>query len=220
MSHIAFVINSCSKYYETTVPILLASMDECKIDRKNIFIIVGGEADAEEQRDQHFFVKYNNVDNNALIWASETDVLGDYEWIFYLHDTCTVTETFLDKANSCLITYKDANAVKIHGPFSMCIGFYRLNVLRQLKDAMQHMKNFDTSPAAVLNVKNSCEDQVFYLIQNLVGQLCTIPNVYNVVENDVMKYGTDIHRIVEFYDMPGIYKYKGNHGHAPSHINL
>lgn len=204
---IAIVINTCSKYYKTTIPPLLKSIgNQCQ----DIFVVVG-ESENECVEGIYNFVTYGNIDNTALIWAKETNALLSFEYIFYLHDTCKVTPTFFENVKLCIQKNPNCDAISIHSPYSMCIGTYKLDSLRKLSLS----KNKDFSKKTMLRIKNDVEDQIF----RMMNTFCL--NSSRVVLNDrVYVYETNVHRIIEFYEMPGVYKFKGSYGVYPSHLDL
>tara|TARA_B100000482_G_scaffold133659_1_gene97605 strand:+ start:4279 stop:4479 length:201 start_codon:yes stop_codon:yes gene_type:complete len=62
---LAIIINSCLKYYETTIPVIINSAKKSKIPSNNIYIVVG-ECDEESKiiRNNDYniiFCKYCNI---------------------------------------------------------------------------------------------------------------------------------------------------------------
>jgi hypothetical protein len=229
------LINSCFKYYLTTVPVLMESLIASGVPVERIHIVVG-ETPNHECRDDTFmmasihFVQYANMDNNALFWLAldASPFLQPGDWVFYLHDTCTVEPYFwtklCDKGNEeSFLSNHVAGKIHGQGP-SMCIGWYSVRALRdeRILDAICADVNTDGSPDRVLAIKNDLHklvDHVFRLLET-IGAVWAYPNTCKVVERDVQMYGTPTLRIVELYEDPGIIKYKANHDPSRLHIRL
>ena len=213
------VINTCQKYYEATTPPLIDSLVKAGVPLDVVHVVVGETPEpactSTTFMGAHVhFVRYANVDNNALLWAAFDAPFSDEHWIFYLHDTCTVEPYFWDKVCETLdgVTKINAVAAKLCHPSSMCIGWYSLHTLRAVAHLLRRFVNTDASPSVMLNIKKNVdflEDVAFCLVQT-VGNVYVCQNEYRVIERDVFVYNTATPRIVEFYENPGIRKYKAS----------
>jgi len=245
------IINTCYSYYTKTVSALLESLTDVGGVPSGRVIIVVGETEpgapelecrgvAESGAAVHY-APYANIDNNALIWASgaSSDVeryapgaaaLPNNGWLFYLHDTCAVTEGFWGKVVSRAEALENMApqplAAKLHGPYSMSCGFYSVAGLRRaaIREDLEHRLNLDRSDAARLKIKQSLgtlEDHVFRLLATeYSGALWVYPNVCEVLSRGETPYATDTQRIYEYYADPGVIKRKANWGASELHLNL
>ena len=101
---VAIIINSCLKYYKTTIPVIINSAKKAKIPSNNIYIVVG-ECDEESKiiRNNDYniiFCKYCNIDHNAILYFTQTqegvNELKKYTHFFYMHDTSEFKNDFYD----------------------------------------------------------------------------------------------------------------------------
>jgi hypothetical protein len=215
------LVNSCERYVGTTLPRLLHSLKLAGVPPAAVHVVIG-ESDgySDEVSGHHVHrVPYANMDNNALIWASRDAAayIPSTAWVFYVHDTCAVLPHFWERLKS--LDMGDAAAVRVNGSGpSMCIGAYSVAALRspKVREALTALKSVDTSPGAVLAVKQNLgmlEDYVFVLLAS-----AHFENVARVdVDEDV--YGTGVPRIAETYHTPGVVKYKAN-WKLPVHIDM
>jgi len=247
------IINTCYSYYTKTVSALLESLtDVGGVPIGRVIIVVGetepGAPELEcrgvaESGAAVRFVPWANLDNNALIWASGAGsgvtydtpgapaALPDDGWLFYLHDTCAVTDGFWGKVVSRAEALENMAprplAAKLHGPYSMCCGLYAVAGLRRaaVRDDLARRVNLDRSEAARMRIKKdlwTLEDHVFRLLEReYAGALWVYANVREVIARDVTPYGTGTERIYERYADPGVVKLKANFGEgAPLHVKL
>lgn len=222
---ITVVITSCIAYAPFTVPHLVNSLVASGVPPAAIHVVVG-ESRVTRNVIQHVgptaavayhYVPYCNIDNNGLMWLTQSDVLPlpDDGWVMYLHDTCLVAPHFWASCRRVVDTLAgDADALMMHLPFSMGIGFYRMQLLRtpEVRMYMAGLRNDD--PSKIKEVKANLhvlEDTVFkYLAVNNKPKLKALKNEYalKVLENN--PYGTATPRAVEYYATPGVYKLKAN----------
>jgi len=247
------LVNTCHSYYPKTVPALLESlMDLGGVPVGRVIVVVGetepGAPDIKcrgiaESGAAVRFVPWANLDNNALIWASGAGsgvtydtpgapaALPDDGWLFYLHDTCAVTDGFWGKVVSRAEALENMTprplAAKLHGPYSMSCGFYSVAGLRRAKirEDLARRVNLDRSEAARMRIKKdlwTLEDHVFRLLEReFAGALWVYPNKREVIARDVTPYETGTARIYEFYADPGVVKKKANYGEGKDlHLEL
>lgn len=200
---LAIVINSCYKYHEKTLQKLPSVTGD-------IFCVVG-ESPEDCDRENLIFRRWANVDNNGLIWVVQDDAkerLRNYEWIFYMHDTCMEVDVDSIRTTFKEIVRDDVESIKLHN-VSMSMGYYRLSTLwsPRLTSFLNTGVNYDTSREAMLKIKKSVEDSVFRQIENPY----VLPNEYKIIDIDVKAYGSTVPRIVEEWTYPSFKKYKANY---------
>jgi len=219
---VAVLVNSCAPFWPRTSRAVLASLRVAGVPPEAVFVAVGQSA---VRGSEAVFVQgaggeycvttahvpWANMDDNALLWAATTDRLGDFEWAFYMHDTCEALPGFWDELPralaAALAERPDLAAVKLHGPFSMCMGYYRLDALRGVAPAVAATANLD--PARLMDVKREVEDRVFGVLAGAGMGVGVLPNVY-APGPAADPYGTGVPRIAEKYDTPGLLKHKAN----------
>lgn len=222
-SRVAVLVTSCEKYASTTVPLALESLVREGLSLEDVFVVVGQSA---EERDGNFngaasfWRRWANMDDNGLIWAVQEDGarrLEPYEWVFYMHDTCEAAPGFREGLRACVSEFagRGTEALRIHAPFSMSMGFYRVAGLQRVRSEVLGAVNYDATEGAILRVKSKVEDRVFRLLESAV-----LPNEHAIVERDARRYGTTTPRIVEEWRLPHLFKYKANHGQLPEKILL
>lgn len=223
---VAVVINSCKKFYTKSVPKLLSSLKTAGFPNKHVFMVVG--EDANERNEWYgngsyqvnaLYRAWGNIDNNGMILlAKDNKLFTDYEWIFYMHDTCNVTPKFGTNIHACLDAYQDSphvKAVKLcNTGMSMSMGFYKREVFShpRIISEIGETINFDLSRNALLQVKHKVEDIVFDMIKKLYGA-SSVTALENSCHHEVGKTDTTYggsERHIEEYPMPGVTKYKAN----------
>lgn len=217
---LAIVVNSCFKYHQKTLPLVLESL-QGRFDGDVYFVV--GESETDEMYLPMVYRRWANVDNNGLIWVVQDDAKKlfqekGYEWIFYIHDTCLV-DGDPDSLSKTLEKYAtDAcSAMKIHPQTSMSMGYYRLKNLWEpvVTDFLNSSKNFDIG--RVKDVKRQVEDQIF---RKLSGEVIVLPSECRTDAHVDNVYGTDTKRIVEYYSVPKLKKYKANYQGTFECLNL
>lgn len=242
---VVVLVNTCLRYYDTTVPPLLASLIGVGGVPAEAIRVVVGESDADAGASTSAgaamradgvavtAVPYANMDNNALIWAAcdaDEATLPADAWVFYLHDTCEVREGFwarvVAKAAE-LAAGGVVRAARIHTPFSMCIGLYAVATLRTaaIRGDLRAKVNLDRSPAAILRVKQNLGELEDYVFKRIADHwtsraVWVYPNKSEVIRTDARPYGTDTPRVYEYYSDPGVVKIKANWNQGPVHTRL
>lgn len=245
---IAIIINSCLSFYEKTLPPLLESMAASpNFDPSHVYVVIGDSPEVHDATFTYsnasnanntitirtFFRNWGNIDNNAMIWLTKEDaksILAPYEWIFYMHDTCRVHPDFFTNLPTTLAPYatspqSQTAAVRIHSPFSMSMGYYRLSALHtpHITNFLTDLTNHDLSTESRIKVKNNLGQLEDIVFKKLAPHVATIPNRYNVITRDetITTDATAAKRIVEYYNLPGIYKIKANYEpRIKLHLNL
>ena len=213
---IAVVVNSCLSYYQTTVPLLLQSLSDAGWDTMCHTFIVVGEA-SEDLNDTYqgtpiFFRRYVNIDNNGLVWAASPmgiDTLRDFEWIFYLHDTCTVFPDFKKRLLSKVPSSTEYVGMKICTSWSMSIGFYHKATL-QSQPMVEYFSATINMSLDPVSMKGLVEDVVFDELGKY-GTLGILNTRFSKCTDVRPLYG-EAKRRTEVFDWPGINKHKANWG--------
>jgi hypothetical protein len=212
---ILLLVNSCAHFYRTSLPVILESLAAAGVPEAHTRAVIGG---AASDRDDIFdgvrvhHRRWQNVDNNGLLWAAtelEASVALQYEWIFYLHDTCVVGPEFYTRIKALAQDIPSGiDAVPIHTP-SMSMGFYRASWLRSesVRDQLRSIESFAVDPENVMLVKKRSEDLLFKFGGGRVGLL--VQSREELGRRDV--YGTGQLRLVEYYKHIDLYKHKANH---------
>lgn len=214
------VVNSCATYAETTIPPLIASFLAAGVDLANVHIVVGDTDRTEtttwcDTAAHLHYVNYKNIDENGLIWAAfdaPAQSAPTTDYFFYMHDTCAVADTFVGLCDDFLTgKHGDCDAAKLRPFQSMCMGFYRWRFVTSepIKAFIATYLNRD--PAKRAEIKGCCEDRLFKHAQSHRYRVNILPNANvndSIIERSVNKYGTPITRYTEFYEYPGVYKYK------------
>lgn len=227
---VTIVINSCAAYIDKTRDVLLKSLFNSGVSAQHIHIVIG---ESSSERDQvmsdgvtHHYRKTYNIDNNGLIWLTQeqpTDIMSNYTWMFYLHDTCYVAPEFWNNVQIIIHTQLSTPkyvCAKLHDAFSMGIGFYRVDWLSHsdVREYMASLVNYDMSKKKSIKENSQLtEDTLFKFAAN---KCLSLKNPWNVVATNVNNYNTVTPRILEFWEMPGLYKVKANYGKTPMATEL
>lgn len=211
------VINTCYSYYEKTLDIIVHSLLISGIRPNNIHIVVG---DApcfitKKWNDTEvglYFVPYMNIDENGLLWIG-LHATQLQKYIFYLHDTTKVCKDFLQTCDICIQRLEDehSDGAKLRKHQSMCIGFYRASIFKDalVQDYLRSRINLDENRK--IEMKTSCEDQLFNLLEKNNYNITILPNANvndSIIERHMNIYGTRMVRYTEYYEIPGVFKYK------------
>lgn len=220
--HLVIVINSCANYYVRAVPPLLETLVKANVPMDCLHVVVGdATAQIDETSDNgvtYHHRQWCNIDNNGLLWVTQErpSALSDAMWILYLHDTSLVDDnpTFWDAAYKVISDHETLfDCVRLHQPFSMGMGFYKVEWLLKphVASYLNQLVNYDVNRKPAIKAGlHILEDTLFKFALQGHGRLATLPNVYQVVEREKRMYGSDVPRIVEYYAIPGIYKIKAN----------
>lgn len=210
------VINSCFEYRDKALPPLLESLDKANVPKECIHVVLGqcaSDEDIEINGIKYHNRRWYNIDNNAMLWLTQERAL-DAEWVVYLHDTSTVADYFWQTSLNVIHSCSHCDCIKLYPYFSMGMGFYKTSYLYRddVRDYMKLLENYDKE--RLIEIKNQLqvlEDTLFKYAHYRNNNISCLPNEYKVVQRDVKMYGSDVPRIVEFYEVPGIYKIKANH---------
>lgn len=223
------VVNSCYKNYRTTIPPLLGSLKRAGVDCRQVHVVIGESVEEKDQLDEVnvHFRRWANMDDNGLNWLVEDEArthVPDSAFVFYMHDTCTVGVTFRAHLESWAEQVRRTQLVVLQlRPLpSMGMGWYQAGWLRspEVASYLTERVNYDTSPTAVQQVKQSVEDAVFR-IAHFQGRAGVINQLPMIIERDARPYGTTTARIVEHFEIMDVYKYKSNFGQTDvAHLTI
>lgn len=204
-----FLINSNKKYYQVAAPVLIKSLVESSVDKRNIVVVVGGCETAMRMTIdgvEHNMVMYDSFDMTSFVYVVENNV--DFDSFFFLHDTTEVGKTFYKDVIQLLEKHKPAKCMRLKEGASMCMGWYDVKVVKQHKDRILEFKNLDLSSKGLQQAKHNAvdeEDLVFSLIGGKVSKFTTKPPI--IIKLTEL-YGQPTERRCEFYEEINLKKYK------------
>jgi len=217
-----FLINSNKKYYQIAAPVLIKSLVDSGVDKRNIVVIVGGcESPMTITIDnvQHHMVEYDSFDMNAFIYVVENNV--DFGSFFYLHDTCEVGKNFYKYVVAKLEKHKPTKCMPLKGGSSMNIGWYDVTTIKQYKGRIIDQKNLDLSEKSMYKAKREAVDNEDHVIHLIGGRTDKFTTKDAIITKMTQLYGDTTERRCEFYDEIDLKKYKRSWARSPKYaINL
>ena len=199
-------------FYEKTLPIIIPSLLDCGINKKDIYVFNAGFTESRYEVNDginYYYLNYNSYEYSALIEISEKELKSDY-W-FLIHDTCKVGEKFKE----LLYNIPDNRPIKIalKSKPSMSIGLYDYNYLVQQRDKLTTIKNYDYTQTTLKKWK-------FWGVANedfILWMTDPVPSIYNNIDKWVVVdnnnwFDTNTIRRTEYYPSLDIYKNKSNWG--------
>jgi hypothetical protein len=141
-------------------------------------------------------VPYNHFEYSALRWQAEQKIKPDY--VFLLHDTCTVTGSFWDKIKEI------KTMTNLTPDYSMNCGVYPTNILPNMLDFIKPIDNKVKAMLAVDFIFNRQKNNWFGYQYKTLGY--------------VDFYQTGHLREIVYYPDTGIIKYQANNGKQPRPI--
>lgn len=166
---IAIIINSCKKYYSTTIKHVIKTAEEAEIPKENIYVVVGEMTDNDlieqgltdvkkivNEKDKYIIVntpthtviycKFVNTDYNGVIFFTQTErgliELQKYTHFFYLHDTCCFLPTFWK--NIINYSYFCDMYVKLQNYTAKTIGLINVRwFVENKKEMLKYFINYD-----------------------------------------------------------------------------
>jgi hypothetical protein len=204
-----FIVSSCLKYLDTTVPVLLESLKECP--KENILVFVGdGPEYKEEVRDgvRYIWVPCHAYDNNAM-WGYLNYTPDLFEKVFLLHDTCKAGPKFLENSLSLYDKEADATVLNLDGGWPCWCGLAMWDVgfLKRNQDFYEKYKCITKDTLGVdggAMFRARAEKKAMY------------PNSFPPVVNECIKVYEGAQRMVEYFPGIDLYKYKANWYHRGS----
>lgn len=137
---IKFVINSHIDYKDALRFMLPYSIQE--IPNEDLMVVLGG-AGQNTTMTKHG-IEFKLVDNNSwdfhsLIYVVENPLeFKDYEYVFYMHDTCCPFRGFYDSVYN---VNAGQSAYPMSDAYSSNIGLYKISHLMKNKDRLISLKN-------------------------------------------------------------------------------
>lgn len=240
-SSVAVIINSCYKFYETTIDKIMDSARKAHIPSHQIYIVVG---ECEEESEMTFtgdynivFCKYANIDYNASIFFTQSykgrEELKKYSHFFYTQDTSIFMEHFWDTIQNYVYC---SSYIKIENISSKNTGFFNVSwFLENKTELMSYYVNYDKS--LIVDYKSGDfpnKDLIYSKFNNLARWLnedCLFlfgPNhesqgdvFINHRKNSFMiKLYSDEERKATVYENPGIIKLQKNWGQGGWNLSL
>jgi hypothetical protein len=231
MTNSALFINSCYKFYTTTLPSLIESAKIGGVPALDIYVVVG-----ESPEDTEFtfngeyniaFCRYTNEAYTAAVFFTQTQIglsaLSKYTHFFYMHDTCRILPGFWDKIYTHLHTCD--SYIKLRPTYSKTIGLFNKDwFLENKKELMSYYAN--TCKELIMQYKDGDfpnKDEIYSKFSNLSDYLnedCLfmfkdfVP-IGRFFVNEKVEYFADVYgttRLVSEYKDPGILKFQKNWG--------
>lgn len=241
MSSIAIIINSCQKFYKTTIDPIIESAKRANIPSQNIYVVVG-ESDDETPITRNpdyniVFCKFVNIDYNGIIYFTQTtngsNELKKYTHFFYIHDTCKFMPSFWRKIRDYARTCE--TYIKLESIGSKNIGLINVEwFLNNKKELFSYYINYDKSLAMLYkdgdfpnkdfiykrfnNLAKWLNEDCLFIFDNFnpIGQVFNNPMKKSYIEKT---YSKEDRKATEYLE-PGIIKYQKNWGQAPWNLDL
>jgi len=201
---VKFTISSNISFFQKTYEVLVKSLINSGVPKKDIYFFVGGASTFEkiEKEINFYFVNHNSIDFTGLISVLELQEKSDY-W-FLLHDTSYVGPSFYQKIKA--FTY-DTDVVRLSPHVSMNIGAYKQEYLESIKDRLLEFKNTDYSIESINYFKNKCVENEDCFFKTTKSNFYTSNHT---VEGPVDFYKNGVPRIIEHYNEIDLHKVKAN----------
>lgn len=208
---IKIAIASNINFYKHTLPVVIPSLLENGIDKKDIHVFVAGfksYTHTMEDDINFHYLNHNSYEYSPLIEIVDKNLASEY-W-FLVHDTCK----FGPKFKELLYNIPEGSIkLALKSKPAMSMGTYRYDYLLSVKDKIMSIKNTDYSDESMNHWKRwgvPNEDWIMWMTDPL-------PLIYN--NNDNWRvisqenwYGTDTIRRTEYYESLDLYKNKSNWG--------
>lgn len=201
-------------FYEKTLPIIIESLLNCGIEKKDIYIFNSGFNESEFFIDNgipHYRLNYHCFEYAPFIEIVEKNILSEY-W-FLIHDTCKVGSRFKELLYN--IPENRPEKLALRSKPCMAIGSYKYDYLIKNKDLILSLKNTDYSESSMTHWKNWTVNNEDFLLWMTEPQ----PIIYNNIDSlQVVDYnswyGEGVPRRTEYYPSLDLYKNKSNWGQS------
>lgn len=214
---IKIAIASNINFYQKSLPVIIPSLVENGIEKKDIHVFIAGFGYEGKQVDNEitfYQLEHNSYEYSPLIEIVDKKLSADY-W-FLIHDTCKVGPKFKELIYNIPENHPEKVAMRLTP--SMSIGAYKYDYLVSVKDKLMSIRNTDLSVESLKKWKYwgvSAED---YILWKTEPQ----PSIYNGNDKDgewsLIGYenwfDTDIVRRTEYYPSLDLYKNKSNWGQS------
>jgi hypothetical protein len=207
--NIPIVINSHKQNIGITIPVLLDSIQ--KYNKNNVICVIAGGYDEYSltKESGYLFIKveHNSIDFTGLITLLEHTIEEITHTFFYIHDTCVVGPLFFEYVNN-LNTDNKMHTISLPLP-SMNIGLYSIDIINYYRIKLMTFKNTDHSYTSIQYFKTKCiaEEGIIFKMNK---HNHTFINTKVTVSNPTDYYGTNVLRIIEYYNVIDLYKIKAN----------
>ena len=227
---IAVIINSCAKFYQTTIPIIIESCKSANIPSNQIYVVVG---ECDYDSELHFtgdfhivFCRYVNIDYNTAIYFTQTErgkaELQKYTHFFYTHDTTTFMNSFWKNISNFM--YCDSY-IKLRYVQTQNIGFFNVSwFLENKTELFSYYTNYDKQLQMAYKAGDfPNKDLIYSKFSNLAQWLnedCLFLfsenyeplgyNFFNEEKSFMTKIYSEEERKATVYENPGIIKYQKN----------
>lgn len=208
-------------FYTHSLPILINSLLDAGINKKDIFIFNSGFPENKSEiidGIQHYYLNQNSYEYSPLIEIVSMELESDY-W-FLIHDTCKVGPKFKELLYNIPDNLPEKLALKTWPAMSM--GSYRYDYLLSIKHIILPIKNENLSFDSLMEWKNWGVPNEDYILWKTHPE----PIVYNNNSNWIVIdyenwYNTGTVRRTEYYESLDLYKNKSNWGEGrPMTIEL
>ena len=136
---IKIAIATNKNFYEKTLPIIISSLLESGIEKKDIHVFNSGFDDYKMEiinEITYHFLNHNSYEYGPLIEICEKRIKSEY-W-FLIHDTCKVGLNF--KKLLYNIPNKNTMKIALKSKPSMSIGLYNYNYLLSIEEKLLSIK--------------------------------------------------------------------------------
>lgn len=213
--NIAFVVNSNLKFYHITIPKVIKSLKDCNVT--DIKVIAGGwekEFEADCQDFTLYATTYDSCDYTTFNYIVDNpDKFKDFDYIFYMHDTCWVGPNFLLNLTNLMPEEHPSSTMLLNG-MSMNIGLYNIQHLINNTDRVRQSKNTDNSLKSLNEWKQWGARWEDYLFGDR-GFFCKTENMQ--LTN---AYNTDTLRRTRYFEDLDFYKSQSNWQGVKEQMNI
>jgi len=199
-------------FYNHTLPIVINSLLESGIEKKDIYVFNSGFNEFSHKiidDINHYYLEHNSYEYSPLIEIVDKELSSEY-W-FLIHDTCKVGKNF----KTLLYNVPQDKPVKLalKSKPAMSIGLYKYDYLLSVKDKIMSIRNSDYSRQSMIHWKMwgvPNEDYILWMTEPQ-PMIYNNNNNYEVVDNNNW-YNTTTNRQTEYYHSLDLFKNKSNWG--------
>jgi hypothetical protein len=209
---IKIAISSNKNFCNTSLPILIPTLEEAGIKKSTVHVFIGGYEEYKCTENYGYTTHY--LDHNSYEYAPLIEICDknlEAEYWFLLHDTCKVGPNFKKLLYSIPATKPDKIAMKPRPCMSM--GLYKYSYLLSVKDKLMAIKNKDYSDKAMNYWKDWGVWNEDYILFNTKPDPMIYPSNSYIEDKGLNNwYNTQTVRKVEYYPSLDVYKNKANWG--------
>jgi beta-1,4-mannosyl-glycoprotein beta-1,4-N-acetylglucosaminyltransferase len=224
---VAIIVNSCMKYHQTTLPIIVDSARKAGIPFRNLYIVVGeSDENTIDLSNGYTLIFSRLVVDSGMCHFTQTShgiaELKQYTHFFYTHDTSVFLEPFWKNiqkhADNC------SSYIKMQPIASKSIGFFNVDwILKNKKEVLSYFTITDKDLAfrfKIGDIPNEDEIRKFpnihtYLNEDVVfeykdGRTPMGDTFQNNITTYLVKQYSDQIRLASVYEDPGLIKFQAN----------